>query len=313
MSTNVLATLNTGGGTDLLKIKASMDKAIAERETAKVNLGAAEKALAAAVAAKNKAIEESTSEKVDLIKEKMRNASKPTVIGQRIWEFLKGSIANMWKPACYYIVFFGVVFLLLYGFSSIFSHNSSINSFKSFGHIQLGNMNPFQVSLYKIKLWFINLFKWFRPGYSVKSALSMFDTNNTMASSIPREVLAGRCDNMTHIEDSKNSECVANHPPDDYKFTIKPESMPDWHLLPDHFKATDQLTLYMPYSSNISASGDNSFYIPKCDQTYYKTAAGVQVPVRMYTDNGLTCSLLQSPSTKHTNDTVETLPAITIT
>jgi hypothetical protein len=302
MSMNVLATLNTGGGTDLLKIKASMDKAIAERETAKVELGAAEKALAAAVAAKNKAIEKSTMEKVDLIKEKMRNASKPTVIGQRIWEFLKGTIANifaalgkLWRPACDYIVFFGVIFLLLYGFSSIFSHNSSI---KSFGHIQLGNMNPFQLSLYKIKLWFINLFKWFRPGYSVKSALSMFDTNNSMASSIPREVVAGRCENMTNVEDS--NECVANHPPDDYKFTIKPESMPDWHLLPDHFKATDQLTLYMPYSS--SASGDNSFYIPKCDQTYYKTAAGVKVPVRMYTDNGLTCSFLQINSSEYKNN-----------
>ena len=295
-------------------IEAKLERINTELAETTEALKVAEDKLEAATLAANKAVKDSNDINSKLTETKIKTKHLEAVwlknlreTISKLWDNLTGAISKLWVPATHYIVFFGVIFLLLYGFSNLYTTSPSFRHAMNHLDVNIGNMNPLQLSLYKIKMWFVNLFKWFRQGYSVKSALSMFDTNNTMNSRVSRDQMtSGRCDNMYHIDsssDGTDGNCTASQVPHAYKFDIKPESMmPEWNMLPDKFKkdVTDnnKLTLYMPYTRATTQGGaESTFYVPQCDATYYIDKDGNKQTVDLYSNNELSCGLTEKRST----------------
>lgn len=224
---------------------------------------------------------------------------------------------TLFKDASHYIVFFGVIFLLIAGTSmglkSSPSTSTSGTSKRNQQEIEKNRVSEMTVTekiIYYIKKFFNNVF---RPDYRIRSFLNMFSKPNEAR--LPREKIdSGRCDNVNRIETTQEGAggyCVAAKVPEDISWDVDVTRITDWEKLPENVKnQNSKLKIYMPYVTT-TIGPEDTFYVPQCDKTYYKDENGVDVPVQLYANAGLNCERLSFSrptydATKDRNTTTST-------
>jgi hypothetical protein len=239
-------------------------------------------------------------------------AKTETPLGKKLWEFMKGlgkTFDRWWVKAVGYIVLLMVIYFLLYYTGEVYKTMPAKDREKV-DKVERAALSRLGQIWYDIKKFFRSLFSFFHPGYKIKSFMAMFKSDPSggfTETLVSREQATyGRCDNVNNIEttaEGQRGQCVVATEPAPLEFTMSTKDVPEWNKLPDFFKEKhkklmpdDSLKLYMPFVTREQGSYD-TFYIPQCEKTYYLNDKGEKVDMRLFSENYLTCGLLEKQST----------------